>query len=315
MADINITYETLYEFMRNEKNREDLQTLPETFFRDVVSYLGKIKRLAEDSVVMGSPESEQESLQRQVKNIKILIKEIYDRRETKILHLATSTSRTDNETNEVDSLLPPEKEMYNQFLTVLKHYRSHSLKATLEGTIPTTMDRFTSNTKSPDTSVKETTNEQTANKKTENNEEKSVSEQLASPASPTEKTAEQITQPSMSQSSVQSTQQTVTQPKPTSTPEEIAKQAAEAVKNQNFASQPGNMAANTQKQPAQNTPSSQTLQSSTNKDEMAIKFLEKVPKFLGKELEVYGPYEAGDTATIPKELATILTNKGKAKQV
>lgn len=50
-------------------------------------------------------------------------------------------------------------------------------------------------------------------------------------------------------------------------------------------------------------------------DMIQVKFLTKLPKFLGKDLESYGPYEKEDTAQLPNQLAEILINKGRAKKV
>ncbi len=51
------------------------------------------------------------------------------------------------------------------------------------------------------------------------------------------------------------------------------------------------------------------------KDLMEVKFLSEVPKFVGKELEVYGPYNKDDTASLPKEIADVLVKKGRAVKV
>ena len=45
MEDIRITLETLYDILRNEKKREDLQKLEDTFFIDVVNYLQEKNKL------------------------------------------------------------------------------------------------------------------------------------------------------------------------------------------------------------------------------------------------------------------------------
>lgn len=47
----------------------------------------------------------------------------------------------------------------------------------------------------------------------------------------------------------------------------------------------------------------------------AVKFLTHVPKFVGKELEVYGPYEKEDTVDLPGEIADVLIKKGRAEEV
>ena len=45
MEAIRLTLETLYDILRNEKKREDLQKLEGTFFHDVVAYLGEKQEL------------------------------------------------------------------------------------------------------------------------------------------------------------------------------------------------------------------------------------------------------------------------------
>ncbi|MFP4112581.1 MAG: hypothetical protein ACLFPQ_05680 [Candidatus Woesearchaeota archaeon] len=49
--------------------------------------------------------------------------------------------------------------------------------------------------------------------------------------------------------------------------------------------------------------------------EKIIKFLSPVPKFVGKELETYGPFEKEDTARLPLEIADVLIKKGRAEEV
>ena len=44
MTDKIITYETVYETLRKEKFKNDLQQLEETFFNDVVKYLEERKK-------------------------------------------------------------------------------------------------------------------------------------------------------------------------------------------------------------------------------------------------------------------------------
>ena len=46
-----------------------------------------------------------------------------------------------------------------------------------------------------------------------------------------------------------------------------------------------------------------------------IRFIYSVPKFLGHNLDVYGPFEEDDTANLPEEIADILINKGRAEEI
>lgn len=45
---------------------------------------------------------------------------------------------------------------------------------------------------------------------------------------------------------------------------------------------------------------------------MLVRFLAHVPKFVGTELEVYGPFEPGDMANLPTEIAGVLIAKNRA---
>ena len=51
------------------------------------------------------------------------------------------------------------------------------------------------------------------------------------------------------------------------------------------------------------------------KETRLIRFLRPVPKFVGKELEVYGPFEEDDMASLPAEIADVLIAKGRGEEV
>ena len=46
-----------------------------------------------------------------------------------------------------------------------------------------------------------------------------------------------------------------------------------------------------------------------------VRFMSAVPKFLGRELEVYGPFEEEDVANLPGEVADVLIKKGRAEEI
>lgn len=46
-----------------------------------------------------------------------------------------------------------------------------------------------------------------------------------------------------------------------------------------------------------------------------VRFMAFVPKFVGQELEEYGPFEEEDIANLPAEIANILVSKGKAEEI
>lgn len=189
---IVLTYETLFDFLRREKGHEDLQKTEQTFYGDIEKYLyEKTNALtsAEKTAHIFAGD-EQVKLQKQVENIKSLLKELYDRREKKIVALALLKSRTQSTTVDTSALLEEEKPLFMELSTTLSSQRDALLHRVL----------------------------------------------------------------------------------------------------------------------AQQHRSQQD-------QKMTISFLHYVPKFVGRDLEVYGPFEPENTITIPKELALVLIAKGRAKEI
>jgi|TARA_Y100000310_G_scaffold337319_1_gene424110 DNA replication initiation complex subunit (GINS family) len=118
-----ITYEKLYEILRMEKFRTDLQKLPENFLESVKTYLEEKSKILERQKEKDSSmfQSELNSTQRQLENVRKIIKEIYDRRENKILQNAVFSARSG--AKELPNLLEHEKEFYDSLLELLASYR------------------------------------------------------------------------------------------------------------------------------------------------------------------------------------------------
>ena len=135
---IKITLETLYDVLRTEKKKEELQQLEETFFIDVVTYLREKKALLEqkeesDNIFAGG---ENEKLEYELRSIKRILKEIYEKREKKILDIAMNKSRTGSDIIDTGSMLREEKEFYSSALGVLDQYRKGVLYKLFKGTLP-----------------------------------------------------------------------------------------------------------------------------------------------------------------------------------
>jgi len=123
-SDIIVTYETLYEILRLEKIRPELQPLDKNFFRNVVKYLGDKQSILSSQMnkVSVFSSSETQKTQKQLENIKRMVKELYERRENKILQLAIFSSRMDDKTI-FKEMLEEEKELYDEFVHVLNKFR------------------------------------------------------------------------------------------------------------------------------------------------------------------------------------------------
>ncbi|HLD01093.1 MAG TPA: hypothetical protein VJC39_05080 [Candidatus Nanoarchaeia archaeon] len=125
MGSIKITLETLYDILRNEKKREELQELESTFFIDLVSYLREKKSLLEEKENNSSifAAGEKEKLEYELRSIRRILKEIYEKREKKIIDIALNRSRTGSDIIDSGAMLREEKEFYERVLKSLDLYR------------------------------------------------------------------------------------------------------------------------------------------------------------------------------------------------
>lgn len=217
--EIKITYETLYELLRREKSKDELQKLDESFFRDVLDYLKEKARIVQEAAGkfdMFSVE-ERENTQNQLNNVRRILKELYERREKKITEMALNKSKTNSNIIDTANLLAKEQELYNETVRTLDSFRKNILLTLLE-----------------------------------------------------------LKPPEIAQ-----------QPPPEPVPEPPIPEP-----------EPG---------PPEPLPKPEPAS-----DKIKVKFLQKVEQFVGKELELYGPFEPETVAELPKEIADILVNKGSA---
>lgn len=135
MDNIKITLETLYDILRNEKKKEDLQKLEDTFLIDVVSYLKEkqalLKEKEEDNNLFAA--GERDKIEYELRSIKRILKEIYEKREKKIMDIALNRSRTGSDIIDTGSMLKEEKEFYVDLLKVLDSTRREVLLKMLRG--------------------------------------------------------------------------------------------------------------------------------------------------------------------------------------
>lgn len=138
MENIKITLETLYDILRNEKKKEDLQKLESSFFFDVVAYLREkqalleMKKEGENIFAAG----DKEKLEYELRSIRRILKELYEKREKKILDIAMNKSRTGSDIIDTSSMLREEKEFYTLILHSLDHFRRGILLNLFRGELP-----------------------------------------------------------------------------------------------------------------------------------------------------------------------------------
>lgn len=138
METIKITLESLYDILRNEKKREDLQKLEQTFFTDVVSYLKEKQILLETTQNSENPFAlgEKEKLDYEIRSIQRILKEIYEKREKKIIDIALNRSRTGSDIIDTSSMLIEERIFYEKILDILNIHRRGVLLRLLKADYP-----------------------------------------------------------------------------------------------------------------------------------------------------------------------------------
>ncbi len=138
MDQLKITLELLYDLLRNEKKREDLQKLDPTFYVDLVGYLREKKEILDkvDKTEELFGQAEKDKLQGELRSIKRIVREIYEKREKKIIDIALNKSKTGSEIIDTTSMLIEEKVYYDQILLVLDSHRRGVMHALLRGEIP-----------------------------------------------------------------------------------------------------------------------------------------------------------------------------------
>ena len=217
-----ITYETLFDLMKREKDRVELQRLEPEFFANVLSYLREKRQFA--SQQESASYDEKMKSHREMDNIRKLIKELYDRREKKIVMLAIDQSRTKSNLVDFSHMLAEERELFEHLMRTLDGFREGILSNILNERLPaiyTTLD----------------------------------DKKIAHAASPMG----------------------------------LLSSAAALAEPQ--------------------------VPSSDGKTTALVRFLHPVPKFVGPELNEYGPFSEDDIASLPKEIAEVLIGKGRVEEL
>src|SRR3990172_1372850 len=132
--EVVLTYETLYELLRREKSREELQKLDEGFIKDTLNYLREKQQAYDDNLTKNDifSQSERDKLHIQIANIRKILKDLYDIRERKIINMAINKSRTNSHIVDTQNLLSQEQVMFESLHSVLSQYRTGILHRMLE---------------------------------------------------------------------------------------------------------------------------------------------------------------------------------------
>jgi DNA replication initiation complex subunit (GINS family) len=130
MSEISITYDLLFDILRMEKSRDELQKIDEKFYINVVDYIN-----SKESIISNpnTPISERELTRIQLGNIRKLLMELYDRREKKIINLSIYKIKTSSGMINTEGLLDDERILFDSLYSYLSRYRLLTINNILEG--------------------------------------------------------------------------------------------------------------------------------------------------------------------------------------
>jgi DNA replication initiation complex subunit (GINS family) len=244
--EINITYETLFDLLRREKNRPELQKLSDSFLEDVNEYIRQKKSILKgQQIKIGmSASAEKENTEKQIENIKSMLNNLFDRRQQKIIQMAIIKAKTSSNPNDYNSLLNQEHKLFNSLAKVLSSFRQELFSGI-------------------DLEEKQEPDKEESKKQDEGKKEESK-EKLQQEQEKTEEKQEKEKKKEYEEESWENKEQ------------------------------------KTERQ---------------QEETKLIRFIYSVPSFVGRNLEVYGPFEEDDTATLPEEIADILITKGRAEEI
>ncbi len=124
-----LTYEQLFDALRREKSRDDLQKLDREFYGEVRRFLDSKHEsmMAANAQGYGGLGAQRASIEYQ--NSKRIIKELYDRRERKIVTLALHKMRTESAIIDLSILSPEENVFYSTLVECLVQSRTQIFSA------------------------------------------------------------------------------------------------------------------------------------------------------------------------------------------
>ena len=128
----DFSYEHLFDVLQRERKREELQLLEKEFYPMANEYIESQSAIVRNFDVLSD---QSDKSRQQLQNAKKLLKELYDRREKKILLLALNKAKTNSNIIDTSSLLPNEQDMFEHIVSLLQTKRQ-SFSAITNGTAP-----------------------------------------------------------------------------------------------------------------------------------------------------------------------------------
>jgi DNA replication initiation complex subunit (GINS family) len=127
--EITISYDSLFDLVRREKSREELQKIEDSFYTDVAQFL-----TFQERNMMNLPHgNEYEKAKIQLNNMKKLLRELYEKRERKIINLVLYKVKSGTSLVDLSPLLPEEQVFFEKTYQLLMQGRESIIEPVLQG--------------------------------------------------------------------------------------------------------------------------------------------------------------------------------------
>ena len=137
--EITISYETLFDLLKRERERADLQKLDVKFFDKLVEFLKEKKQTLKGSSLESF--EDKKNIERELDNIEKLMIDLYGKREKKIVGLALDKSRTKATIIDNATFLKEEKQFFDSLIELFDRYRHGMLLNILNGDLPFVVEK------------------------------------------------------------------------------------------------------------------------------------------------------------------------------
>ncbi len=132
-SDIGLTYEILYELARKEKLQGELQELDNEIYLNIVKYLKEKKEILNDPKIAYG--AEKENIRQQIMNAKKLVRDLFNKREKKIIVMAINNARAGSPPD-FSLMLDEEKKFFKETSSVFRGFRQGVLDKLVDKKLP-----------------------------------------------------------------------------------------------------------------------------------------------------------------------------------
>ena len=127
-----LTYDELFDTVVREKSQEELQTLALDFFERVRVYLSAKQSAVHTSSTDPFSLQKKEKAMQQMKSIKRVLQDLYERRERKIVNLALIKVRTNSSALDLGPLSTDERLLFDDIVATLNKIRAVTLNLLID---------------------------------------------------------------------------------------------------------------------------------------------------------------------------------------